>query len=228
MTIKEKHACIHLVRKYLRYELIAVGGIAVIYFAGWVAFSMKAAEIPQDWMMFPLTDYLQSMLCVFLLFFYSEFRYFTQNGVTRLGYWKARMLAACVMYMVNVVTGSIYYFVFQQFTKKSSYLLNVFSVSDVSDLPFAVAFYFDAMMTAMLIGCVFSMLDKCGKMVLALVLAGFNALFGVKAFSDGMKVFMDEFGGMTEHVHVVLAAVLYAVAVASICLLLMRKFRLRD
>ncbi|WP_258414403.1 hypothetical protein [Ligilactobacillus ruminis] len=63
----------------------------------------------------------------------------------------------------HIFLGSTYYFAFQQFYPQNNYLLNVFSISDVNDLPFAVVLYVDGMMTAMLIGCVFRMLEKMVK-----------------------------------------------------------------
>lgn len=63
----------------------------------------------------------------------------------------------------SMFLGSTYYFAFQQFYPKNNYLLNVFSISDVNYLPFAVVLYVDGMMTAMLIGCVFSILEKMVK-----------------------------------------------------------------
>ncbi len=82
----------------------------------------------------------------------------------------------------HIFLGSTYYFAFQQFYPKNNYLLNVFSISDVNDLPFAMVLYVDGMMAAMLIGCVFSMLEKNGKIILALSLAGVNAILGTGVF----------------------------------------------
>lgn len=163
MTIKEKYAYVFLIRKYLTYELLAIGGIIIVYFGGWLFLSGKSDELTADWLMFPVTDFLQSVLCFFLLFFYNEFKYFIQNGVTRKEYWRAKVLAAFTTYGINVFLGSTYYFAFQQFYPKNNYLLNVFSISDVNYLPFAVVLYVDVMMTAMLIGCVFSILEKMVK-----------------------------------------------------------------
>lgn len=102
MTIKEKYAYVFLIRKYLMYELLAIGGIIIVYFGGWLFLSGKSDELTADWLMFPVTDFLQSVLCFFLLFFYNEFKYFIQNGVTRKEYWKAKVLAAFTTYGINV------------------------------------------------------------------------------------------------------------------------------
>ncbi|WP_241531309.1 hypothetical protein [Ligilactobacillus ruminis] len=75
-----------------------VGGIIIVYFGGWLFLSGKANELTADWIMFPVTDFVQSILCVFLLFFYNEFKYFIQNGVTRREYWRAKVLAAFTAY----------------------------------------------------------------------------------------------------------------------------------
>lgn len=83
MTIKEKYAYVFLIRKYLMYELLAIGVIIIVYFGGWLFLSGKSDELTAEWLMFPVTDFLQSVLCFFLLFFYNEFKYFIQNGVTR-------------------------------------------------------------------------------------------------------------------------------------------------
>ena len=80
MTIKEKYAYVFLIRKYLMYELLAIGGIIIVYFGGWLFLSGKSDELTAEWLMFPVTDFLQSVLCFFLLFFYNEFKYFIQNG----------------------------------------------------------------------------------------------------------------------------------------------------
>lgn len=99
---------------------------------------------------------------LFPVVFYNEFKYFIQNGVTRKEYWRAKVLAALRL-TESMFLGSTYYFAFQQFYPKNNYLLNVFSISDVNYLPFAVVLYVDGMMTAMLIGCVFSILEKMVK-----------------------------------------------------------------
>lgn len=69
MTIKEKYAYVFLIRKYLMYELLAIGGIIIVYFGGWLFLSGKSDELNAEWLMFPVTDFLQSVLCFFLLFF---------------------------------------------------------------------------------------------------------------------------------------------------------------
>lgn len=68
MTIKEKYAYVFLIRKYLMYELLAIGGIIIVYFGGWLFLSGKSDELTAEWLMFPVTDFLQSVLCFFLLF----------------------------------------------------------------------------------------------------------------------------------------------------------------
>ncbi|WP_334117342.1 hypothetical protein [Ligilactobacillus sp.] len=231
MTIKEKYAYVFLIRKYLMYELLAIGGIVVIYFGGWLFLSGKVNELTTDWLMFPVTDFLQSMLCVFLLFFYNEFKYFIQNGVTRKEYWRAKMLAAFSTYGINVFLGSTYYFAFQQFYSGNNYLLNVFSISDVSDLPFAVVLYVDGMMTSMLMGCVFSMLEKNGKIILALSLAGVNAVLGAGVFEidkhNALTSFFKGIGSLIKGVNPVYPAIIYAIVLMEICLLVMKRFKLR-
>lgn len=231
MKIKEKYAYIFLIRKYLTYELLAIGGIIVVYFAGWLFLSGKANELTADWLMFPVTDFLQSMLCFFLLFFYNEFKYFIQNGVTRKEYWGAKVLAAFTVYGINIFLGSTYYFAFQQFYPKNNYLLNVFSISDVNYLPFAMVLYVDGMMTAMLIGCVFSMLEKNGKMILALSLAGVNAVWGMGVFEiekhNALISFLRGIGSMIKAMNPVYPAIIYAIVAMALCLSVMKKFKLR-
>lgn len=231
MTIKEKYAYVFLIRKYLMYELLAIGGIIIVYFGGWLFLSGKSDELTADWLMFPVTDFLQSVLCFFLLFFYNEFKYFIQNGVTRKEYWRAKVLAAFTTYGINVFLGSTYYFAFQQFYPKNNYLLNVFSISDVNYLPFAVVLYVDVMMTAMLIGCVFSILEKNGKIVLALSLVGMNAVWesGVLEIEkhNAFTSFLLGIESMIKGMNPVYPAIIYAIVSISLCLLVMKRFKLR-
>ena len=48
MTIKEKYAYVFLIRKYLMYELLAIGGIIIVYFGGWLFLSGKSDELTAD------------------------------------------------------------------------------------------------------------------------------------------------------------------------------------
>ena len=157
--------------------------------------------------------------------------YFIQNGVTRKEYWKAKVLAAFTTYGINVFLGSTYYFAFQQFYPKNNYLLNVFSISDVNDLPFAVVLYVDGMMTAMLIGCVFSILEKNGKIVLALSLVGMNAVWGSGVFEiekhNAFTSFLLGIESMIKGMNPVYPAIIYAIVSISLCLLVMKRFKLR-
>lgn len=84
------------------YELLAIGGIIIVYFGGWSLLSGKSDELTADWLMFPVTDFLQSVFVLFPVVFYNEFKYFIQNGVTRKEYWKAKVLAAFTTYGINV------------------------------------------------------------------------------------------------------------------------------
>ena len=157
--------------------------------------------------------------------------YFIQNGVTRKEYWKAKVLAAFTTYGINVFLGSTYYFAFQQFYPKNNYLLNVFSISDVNALPFAVVLYVDGMMTAMLIGCVFSILEKNGKIVLALSLVGMNAVWGSGVFEiekhNAFTSFLLGIESMIKGMNPVYPAIIYAIVSISLCLLVMKRFKLR-
>ncbi|KLA45695.1 hypothetical protein LRB_1296 [Ligilactobacillus ruminis] len=128
-------------------------------------------------------------------------------------------------------SGSTYYFAFQQFYPQNNYLLNVFSISDVNDLPFAVVLYVDGMMTAMLIGCVFRMLEKNGKIVLALILVGVNAVWGSGVFEiekhNAFTSFLLGIESMIKGMNPVYPAIIYAIVSISLCLLVIKRFKLR-
>ncbi|MGO4955410.1 hypothetical protein [Ligilactobacillus ruminis] len=127
--------------------------------------------------------------------------------------------------------GSTYCFAFQQFYPKNNCLLNVFSISDVNYLPFAVVLYVDGMMTAMLIGCVFSMLEKNGKIVLALSLVGVNDVWGSGVFEiekhNAFTSFLLGIESMIKGMNPVHPAIIYAIVSISLCLLVIKRFKLR-
>ena len=86
-------------------------------------------------------------------------------------------------------------------------------------------------MTAMLIGCVFSILEKNGKIVLALCLVGMNAVWESGVFEiekhNAFTSFLLGIESMIKGMNPVYPAIIYAIVSISLCLLVMKRFKLR-
>ena len=86
-------------------------------------------------------------------------------------------------------------------------------------------------MTAMLIGCVFSILEKNGKIVLALCLVGMNAVWESGVFEiekhNAFTSFLLGIESMIKGMNPVYPAIIYEIVSISLCLLVMKRFKLR-
>ena len=86
-------------------------------------------------------------------------------------------------------------------------------------------------MTAMLIGCVFSILEKNGKIVLALSLVGMNAVWESGVFEiekhNAFTSFLLSIESMIKGMNPVYPAIIYEIVSISLCLLVMKRFKLR-
>lgn len=86
-------------------------------------------------------------------------------------------------------------------------------------------------MTAMLIGCVFSILEKNGKIVLALSLVGMNAVWESGVFEieehNAFTSFLIGIESMIKGMNPVYPAIIYAIVSISLFLLVMKRFKLR-
>ena len=86
-------------------------------------------------------------------------------------------------------------------------------------------------MTAMLIGCVFSILEKNGKIVLALSLVGMNAVWESGVFEiekhNAFTSFLLGIESMIKGMNPVYPAIIYEIVSISLCLLVMKRFKLR-
>lgn len=86
-------------------------------------------------------------------------------------------------------------------------------------------------MTAMLIGCVFSILEKNGKIVLALSLVGVNAVWESGVFEieehNAFTSFLPGIESVIKGMNPVYPAIIYAIVSMPLCLLVMKRFKLR-
>ena len=86
-------------------------------------------------------------------------------------------------------------------------------------------------MTAMLIGCVFSILEKNGKIVLALSLVCMNAVWESGVFEieehNAFTSFLIGIESMIKGMNPVYPAIIYAIVSISLFLLVMKRFKLR-